>query len=109
MSQPSPDLEKSVDKSGDNTKRRFMLENQIPANLLFEENKKIVKNTSKRRAETMMGGSNKENEGGGMYYEEFAPNTIIKNTNIYSTDKELGIQKERVTTRASTAYKASPL
>ena len=109
MSQPSPDLEKSGDKSGDNTKRKFMLENQIPANLIFEENKKIVKHTYKRRAETTMGGSNKENEGGGIYYEEFAPNTIVNNTNIYSADKDFGIQKERVSTRASTAYKASPL
>ena len=88
-----------------------MIENEIPANIMTENKrhvslKSMVKPSNVNPFEF-------DNEGiddkGGMYCEEFGPHTVVKEpTEIYN-DKEMGFGKERVTTRASTAYKASPL
>lgn len=97
-----------IEKNGDNTKRKLMIDNHIPANLIFEEQKKMVRHVPREHRPESENPFERE-DGGGIYYEDFAPQTMIKNTNIYSTDKDMGLNRERVTTRASTGYRSSPL
>jgi len=49
-----------------------------------------------------------EQEPEGIYYEDVAPNTVVKNTNIYTNGNDFNINRNTVT-RASTVYKASAL
>lgn len=97
-----------MEKTGEETKRKLAIEAGLPDSLIYEESKKMCRFKTQpqyeiNEPELEIPDENEPNDNGGIYYEDFAPKTFSKNTNIYSSNKE------RVTTRASTGYRSSPL
>uniref|UniRef100_A0A7S3NBS7 Uncharacterized protein n=1 Tax=Euplotes harpa TaxID=151035 RepID=A0A7S3NBS7_9SPIT len=101
-SQQSIDVEK-----GNNTKRTLVGVQELPK-LIFEESKKPIRHITPSPPATKEENPFDNLEFNGIYYEDFRPNSLVKNTNIYSNGNDLSINKNK-STRASTIIRTLPL
>lgn len=102
-------VSRDIEAYGENTKRKLFMAGATPGDLIYEEEKKMVRYRPHQTQYEVNNDNPFMKDEGGIFYEDFGPQTMVKNTNIYNTDKEFGFNKDRVTTRASTAYRSTPL
>ena len=101
-----------TEKSPEETKRRLEIEKNVlnnisPANLFLEEEKRVV--TFKPRHMLAEDFHDEFEDKGGILYQEDLPFSKSKNLDIFNNEKDFVIVKERVTTRASTNDRQTPL